>query len=132
MDRRTLLRSGLVVSAGWMAARALHAEGLAKAGEGFLPPDRVQAIVHGTTVIDMLGLLTLDWPKLARWQGKDGDFGESDWRQLERSAIREALRLTDGNRVQAARRLGIARATLYQKLADYPELAAAATSGTAA
>ena len=41
---------------------------------------------------------------------------------LERAAIREALRMTGGNRVQAARRLGIARATLYQKLADYPEL----------
>jgi len=45
---------------------------------------------------------------------------------LERAAIREALQLTGGNRVQAARRLGIARATLYQKLADHPELAAGA------
>ncbi|MCD6734162.1 MAG: sigma 54-interacting transcriptional regulator [Burkholderiaceae bacterium] len=42
---------------------------------------------------------------------------------LERAAIREALRATGGNRVQAARRLGIARATLYQKLAEFPELA---------
>ena len=40
-----------------------------------------------------------------------------------RAAIREALRATGGNRVQAARRLGIARATLYQKLAEFPELA---------
>jgi transcriptional regulator with PAS, ATPase and Fis domain len=43
---------------------------------------------------------------------------------LERAAIRDALRATGGNRVQAARRLGIARATLYQKLAEFPELAA--------
>ena len=43
---------------------------------------------------------------------------------LERAAIRDALRSTGGNRVQAARRLGIARATLYQKLAEFPELAA--------
>src|SRR5690606_3020688 len=42
---------------------------------------------------------------------------------LERAAIRDALRATGGNRVQAARRLGIARATLYQKLAESPELA---------
>jgi DNA-binding NtrC family response regulator len=41
---------------------------------------------------------------------------------VERAAIREALRATGGNRVQAARRLGIARATLYQKLAEFPEL----------
>jgi len=42
--------------------------------------------------------------------------------RIEREAIREALRFTGGNRVQAARRLGIARATLYQKIAAYPEL----------
>ena len=46
--------------------------------------------------------------------------------ELERAAIREALRATGGNRVQAARRLGIARATLYQKLAESPELAGTA------
>ncbi len=45
--------------------------------------------------------------------------------ELERRAIREALAATGGNRVQAARRLGIARATLYQKLAAYRDLAPA-------
>ncbi len=52
---------------------------------------------------------------------------------LERAAIREALRATGGNRLRAARRLGIARATLYQKLGEFPELAgsaAAAGSGS--
>ncbi len=42
--------------------------------------------------------------------------------ELERVAIAEALRETGGNRLRAARRLGIARATLYQKLAQFPEL----------
>jgi len=42
---------------------------------------------------------------------------------LERVAIDEALRATGGNRLRAAKRLGIARATLYQKLAEFPELA---------
>ena len=50
---------------------------------------------------------------------------------LEREAIREALRATGGNRLQAARRLGIARATLYQKLAEYPELAASPAGNAA-
>ncbi|MCM5571158.1 sigma 54-interacting transcriptional regulator [Burkholderiaceae bacterium FT117] len=45
--------------------------------------------------------------------------------QLERAAIRDALRATGGNRLQAARRLGIARATLYLKLEQYPEISSA-------
>ena len=42
--------------------------------------------------------------------------------RLERAAIAAALRACGGNRAQAARRLGIARATLYQKLAAWPDL----------
>jgi two-component system NtrC family response regulator len=36
--------------------------------------------------------------------------------RLERAAIRQALADTGGNRREAARRLGIARATLYERL----------------
>jgi DNA-binding NtrC family response regulator len=39
--------------------------------------------------------------------------------ELERDLIAEALQATGGNKVAAARRLGIARATLYEKLALY-------------
>lgn len=42
--------------------------------------------------------------------------------QLERDAIANALRRTKGNRVAAARLLAISRATLYEKLARWPEL----------
>ncbi len=42
--------------------------------------------------------------------------------QLEREAIANALRRTKGNRVAAARLLAISRATLYEKLARWPEL----------
>jgi transcriptional regulator with PAS, ATPase and Fis domain len=41
--------------------------------------------------------------------------------ELERRAIGEALAATGGNKVAAARLLGIARATLYEKLALYGE-----------
>jgi DNA-binding NtrC family response regulator len=37
--------------------------------------------------------------------------------ELERRAVRAALAATRGNKVAAARQLGIARATLYEKLA---------------
>lgn len=49
---------------------------------------RAVDLVLGTTVIDMLGLLTLDWSKLFRWQSGSGAFGEPDYRQLEVSGIK--------------------------------------------
>jgi DNA-binding NtrC family response regulator len=42
--------------------------------------------------------------------------------ELEREAIAAALSSTGGNRVAAAKLLQISRATLYEKLARYPEL----------
>jgi DNA-binding NtrC family response regulator len=38
--------------------------------------------------------------------------------QLERALIARALALTDGNRAEAARRLGISRQSLYTRLAS--------------
>jgi two-component system response regulator HydG len=39
--------------------------------------------------------------------------------QIEKRAIRETLRLTQGNREQAAKMLGIGERTLYRKLKEY-------------
>jgi transcriptional regulator with PAS, ATPase and Fis domain len=44
--------------------------------------------------------------------------------ELEHAAIAEALRASGGNRVAAAKALGISRAALYERLARWPELAA--------
>ena len=59
----------------------------------------------------------------------DGGSGESSYavgslagtslEQLERQAIRETLKLTGGNREQAAKMLGIGERTLYRKLNEY-------------
>ncbi len=42
--------------------------------------------------------------------------------ELERRAIAEALAATGGNRAAAAKRLGMPRSVLYERLARYPEL----------
>jgi membrane dipeptidase len=44
-------------------------------------------LVRGSTVIDMLGLLTLDWAKLAGWRTQPGRFKPSDFQKLKDSGI---------------------------------------------
>jgi membrane dipeptidase len=48
---------------------------------------RAADLVLGSTVIDMLGLLTLDWLKLFRWQRLPHAFDLAEFRQLEQSGI---------------------------------------------
>lgn len=48
---------------------------------------RAVDLVAHSTVVDMLGLLTLDWAKLLHWQRSPYSFGEDDFRQLESSGI---------------------------------------------
>ena len=48
-----------------------------------------------------------------------GSLAGASLQQIEKRAIRETLRLTGGNREQAARMLGIGERTLYRKLKEY-------------
>ncbi len=48
-----------------------------------------------------------------------GSLAGASLQQIEKRAIRETLRLTAGNREQAARLLGIGERTLYRKLKEY-------------
>lgn len=48
---------------------------------------RAADLVLESRVIDMLGLLTLSWQKLFRWHRRPAEFGEDDYRLLERSGI---------------------------------------------
>ena len=70
---------------------------------GHLPPDIRQATVEGNGVTED-GTPTGDVVPL---------------RELERRAIRKALRATNGSVEKAARLLGMGRATLYRRLARY-------------
>jgi DNA-binding NtrC family response regulator len=45
--------------------------------------------------------------------------GGLDLRSIEKRAIEEALRITNGNREEAARLLGIGERTVYRKLREY-------------
>jgi two-component system response regulator HydG len=48
-----------------------------------------------------------------------GSLAGTPLEQLEKRAIRETLRLTNGNREQTAKLLGIGERTLYRKLKEY-------------
>jgi membrane dipeptidase len=88
MNRRQLLKrgvlAGLAVVGGPMLnlgrCRLLAAEPVE------VSTAAVDAVM-GSRVIDMLGLLTLDWPKLFRWHRMPQGFAEADYRQLERSGV---------------------------------------------
>jgi two-component system response regulator HydG len=51
--------------------------------------------------------------------GAGGSLAGTSLEQIEKRAIRETLRLTAGNREQAAKLLGIGERTLYRKLKEY-------------
>jgi membrane dipeptidase len=48
---------------------------------------RALDLVQRSVVIDMLGLLTLDWQKLRVWQKGAGDFDRAEFAKLKRSGI---------------------------------------------
>jgi membrane dipeptidase len=48
---------------------------------------RAVELVGRSMVIDMLGLLTLDWPKLYAWQRQPGDFRPADFQKLRDSGV---------------------------------------------
>lgn len=77
MQRRQLLSCGVSLFAGAFANRL------------FAGPYSTRAIdlVSQSNVIDMLGLLTLDWSRLNRWQTDPDNFTASDARKLRDSGI---------------------------------------------
>jgi membrane dipeptidase len=81
LNRRKLLIHGFSLVAGSLASR-LFAAGYSA---------RTIDLVEQSNVVDMLGLLTLDWDLLERWQtsapGAHGTFGEADFRKLRSSGI---------------------------------------------
>jgi membrane dipeptidase len=57
-------------------------------------------LIHSSTVIDMLGLLTLDYPKLSSWEAQPACFAARDFDKLRASGItifHPAVGFTDGD-----------------------------------
>jgi len=77
LHRRQFLGCGVSVLAGTVFNRLYAADYSTRAAD----------LVAQSNVIDMLGLLTLDWPLLDRWQSAPGNFGEADFRKLQDSGI---------------------------------------------
>jgi membrane dipeptidase len=89
VNRREFLRAGLLAGTGVLAGPMINR------GRYNLFADtrsehsaRAVELVGRSMVIDMLGLLTLDWPKLHAWQHDPGAFGGSDLQKLRSSGVR--------------------------------------------
>lgn len=87
LDRRRFLKTGLALGAGMLGAPAILRHRFAFADESVEISTRAIDLVTGRLVIDMLGLLTMDWPKLFGWQREAGSFSERDFRELESTGV---------------------------------------------
>jgi membrane dipeptidase len=89
-SRRRLLRAGALGGLGAIAGPMLKLGRCRLLGQGSpAVSTRAADLVLAANVVDMLGLLTLDWQRFGRWQqAADGPFGEGDYRHLVRSGVR--------------------------------------------
>ncbi len=84
ISRRSLLKtSALAVAAPLLCRDRFSAFGNVPTGY----TARAIDLVGRSTVIDMLGLLTLDYRKMSRWETEPACFGEIDFRRLKDSGI---------------------------------------------
>ncbi|HVG07517.1 MAG TPA: membrane dipeptidase [Thermoanaerobaculia bacterium] len=108
MNRREFLRAGLLAGTGVLAAPMVNR------GRFNLFADtnadvsaRAIDLVGRSMVIDMLGLLTLDWPKLYGWQREPATFSQDDYLKLLRTGVRvfhPAVEPNEANAYEAALR----------------------------
>ncbi|HEX2222960.1 MAG TPA: membrane dipeptidase [Thermoanaerobaculia bacterium] len=101
MDRREFLRAGLLAGLGTLASPALPFGRLLSADSRRRYSNRTLDLVASSNVIDMLGLLTLDWDKLYRWQRDPSKFREADFRTLRASGVNVFHPAVDPNVVDA-------------------------------
>jgi membrane dipeptidase len=88
VNRREFLKAGLLAGLGSVAAPALNLGRFQVfADRGPVYSARTLELIASSNVIDMLGLLTLDWQKLYSWQRDPSRFREADFRGLFNSGV---------------------------------------------
>jgi len=89
VNRREFLRAGLLAGAGVLGAPMVN-----RGRFSLFAADRTDIsaraidLVGRSVVVDMLGLLTLDWPKLYGWQREPATFSQADYLKLLNTGVR--------------------------------------------
>lgn len=92
VNRREFLRAGLLAGTGVLAAPMVNRGRFNLFADAADTKAEISAraidLVGRSMVVDMLGLLTLDWPKLYGWQRKPATFSEADYLKLRQTGVR--------------------------------------------
>jgi membrane dipeptidase len=92
LHRREFLRAGALAGVSVLAGPFINKGRFHlfadERGERVEHSARAIELVGRSMVIDMLGLLTLDWPKLYAWQRDPLAFGPTDFQKLQSSGIK--------------------------------------------
>jgi membrane dipeptidase len=89
LNRREFLRAGALAGAGLVAAPMINLGRFRLFADDRAPVSaRAVELVGRSMVVDMLGLLTLDWPKLWSWQREPAAFGPADLAALRASGVK--------------------------------------------
>jgi membrane dipeptidase len=89
LNRREFLKAGALAGTGLLAAPMINLGRCRLFADDRIEHSvRAVDLVGRSLVIDMLGLLTLDWPKLWAWQRNPATFGPADFRKLRDSGVK--------------------------------------------
>ena len=123
MDRRSFLEGVALAAAGTFVAPMLNLGRVRLFADdgGRSWSTRAVDLVERATVLDMLGLLTLDWPLLARWQRDPATFGAAEIARLRASGIDVFHPAVDPNQPDAPAAVRHWLAGWERLLAAHPE-----------